>query len=314
MVKTFKIANGLSFVDIAPPIPGFEKFISTYVLSAGKVALTDVGPSTSVDNLLSGLAELNVNPADISYILATHVHIDHTGGVGQIIKQMPSASVVVHERGARHLIDPTRLWEDSQRALGQRALEYGPIEPVPEDRIIIGKDGMLVSLGETEIEVLETPGHSPHHLTFLDRKERRLFVGDVAGVYVGGVDLIRPATPVPFSLEKIIASLDRLIGLNPMSLCYIHYGVATDALGKLHRFREQLLLWGNIIADCLEKGIGHQDIYDRIRQKDTLLAGIDNLPPDQRDRELYFIDNSIKGYVSYFEKFGTEYIRKHSQS
>jgi len=310
LARTYRVDHNLSFVDIAPPIPGFEEFISTYVLTAGKIALTDVGPATSVDNLLSGLAELSVNPKDVRYILATHVHIDHTGGVGQIIKQMPDASVIVHERGARHLVDPTRLWEDSQRALGQRALEYGPIESVPEDRIVIGQDGMRLNLGETEIEVLETPGHSPHHLSFLDRKERRLFVGDIAGVYAGDVGLIRPATPVPFSLEKMIASLDRLISLNPASLCYIHYGPATEALDKLHRFRGQLLLWGSVIANCLENGASQQEMYDEIHQKDDLLGGIDKLPPDQRDRELYFINNSIIGFVSYLEKFGTEYLRK----
>jgi len=240
----------------------------------------------------------------------THIHMDHAGGIGKAIEQMPNARVVVHERGGLHLIDPTRLWEDSQRALGERALQYGPIEPVPEDRVVIAEDGMLLDLGEAEIEVLVTPGHSPHHLSFLDRKEARLFVGDVAGVYVEDVDLIRPATPIPFNLEQIITSLDRLIDLRPMSLCYIHFGSATPALDKLHRFKKQLILWGHIIADSLEKEASEQDMYDEIREKDALLAGIDDLPTDQRDRELYFINNSIMGFVSYFKRYGIDYIKQ----
>jgi len=170
-VKTYTLAHNLKLIDVAPPIAGFKRFISVYVLKARKVALIDVGPSVSVENLMSGLGELKINPTDISYIFNTHIHIDHAGGIGKAIKQMPNATVIVHERGRRHLIDPARLWEDSQRALGKLALNYGPIEPVPQDRIIIAKEGMLLNLGEMEIEVLNTPGHALHHLSFVDRKE-----------------------------------------------------------------------------------------------------------------------------------------------
>ena len=312
-METYRLDRKLSFIDVAPPISGFEKFISVYVLEDEQIALIEVGPSTSVENLVSGLRELNINPVDISYILVTHIHIDHAGGIGKAIKQMPNARVIVHERGGPHLIDPARLWEDSQRALGQRALQYGPIEPVPQDRVIIATDEMLLNLGETEIEVLDTPGHSRHNLSFLDRKEGRLFVGDVAGVYIGEVDLIRPATPIPFNLEQAITSLDRLIHLRPTSICYIHFGSATYALDKLQCFKQQLILWGNIITACLEKEASSQDMYDEIRERDTLLAGIDNLPPDQRDRELYFINNSIMGFISYFERYGNEYIKQLQQ-
>ncbi|GAI02482.1 unnamed protein product, partial [marine sediment metagenome] len=164
-MKTYSLAHNLKLIDVAPPIPGFEKFISVYVLKAKKVALIDVGPSVSVENLMAGLGELNINPTDISYIFATHIHIDHAGGIGKAIKQMPNAMVVVQERGRPHLIEPARLWEDSQRALGERALKYGAIEPVPQDKILVVKEGMIINLGEMKIEVLSTPGHASHHLS-----------------------------------------------------------------------------------------------------------------------------------------------------
>ena len=308
-MKTYRLARNLVLIDVAPPLSGFEEFISVYVLEAGKIALIDVGPSVSVENLVSGLRELNINPADISYVFATHIHIDHAGGIGKAIEQMPNAKVIVHERGGPHLVDPTRLWEDSQRALGELALKYEPIEPVPQDRIISAKGGMLFDLGEMELEVLDTPGHASHHLSYLDREGGRLFVGEAAGVYIGEVDLIRPAAPSPFNLEQALTSLDNLIRLRPMSLCYAHFGSATHALDKLHFHKQQLLLWGSIIADCLEKEASYQDIYDEIRGKDAMLARIDSLPPDQRERELYFIDGSIKGFVGYFKRYGTEYIK-----
>jgi len=310
-VKTYTIAHNLKLIDLAPPIPGFKNFIGVYVLEARKVALVDVGPSVSVENLMSGLRELNINPADISYIFVTHIHIDHAGGIGKAIKQMPNAMVIVHERGRQHLIDPARFWEDSQRALGKLALRYGQLEPVPQDRILVAKDGMLLNLGEMEIEVINTPGHASHHLSFLDRKEGRLFVGEAAGVYIRG--LIRPAAGPPFNLEQALTSLDKLIRLGTTNLYYAHFGDATHAPDKLRYYKQQLMLWGNIIADCLEKEANWQEMYNEIREKDVALAQIDSLPSNERRKELYFAKNSIMGFAGYFKKYGTAYIRQRNR-
>ena len=310
MVETYRLAPNLSMIDIAPPIPGFDKFIGIYVLEAEKIALVDIGPSVSVDNLITGLKELDINPTDISYIFTTHIHMDHAGGIGKALKQMSNAEVIVHERGGPHLADPARLWEDSQRVLGKRALEYQPMEPVPQNRIIIAKSGMSFSLGKLELEVFETPGHAPHHLSFFDRKEGGLFAGETAGFYVDEVDLIRPATPPPLNLEVALTSLDKLISLNPKRVCYGHFGCAHQALDKMRFYREQLILWGNIIADCMEEEASPQDIYNELHSKDAVLARIDKLPSDRRDRELFFINNSIAGYVGYLERYGTEYLRQ----
>lgn len=309
-VKTHALANNLKLIDLAPPISGFKDFFGVYVLEARKVALIDAGPSVSVENLLSGLGALNINPTDVSYILATHIHLDHAGGIGTVIKQMPKATVVVHQRGERHLIDPTRLLEDSQRTLGKLALKYGTMEPVPQDRIIVAKDGMLLDLGEMEIEVLDTPGHASHHLSFADRKEGRLFAGDAAGVYIRG--LIMPDTAHPFNLEQALTSLDKLICLGATTLYYAHFGYATHAGDKLRHYKQQLISWGNIIADCLEKEADWQEIYNEIREKDSALARIDSLPASERRRELYFVKNSIMGFIGYFKRYGTEYIKQYN--
>ena len=307
-MKTYSLAHDLKLIDVAPPISGFEEFISAYVLKAGKVALIDVGPSTSVENLMSGLEELNIDPKDIDYILATHIHIDHAGGIGKAVKQMPNAMVLVHEKGSPHLAEPARLWEDSQRALRELAPKYGPIHPVPQDRILVAKEGMSLNLGGTEIEVFDTPGHAPHHLSFLDRKGGRLFVGEAGGVYIRG--LIRPAAAPPFNLEQALTSLDKLISLGPKSLYYGHFGSATQAVDNLNYHRQQLILWAGIIADCLEKEASEQDMYNEIRKRDKMLTQIDSLPPDQCQRELYFINNSIRGFIGYFKRYGTEHIKR----
>jgi len=224
---------------------------------------------------------------------------------------MPNAIVIVHETDGRHLIEPAGLWEDSQRALGKLALRYEQIEPVPQEQILITKEGMLFNLGEMEIEVLNTPGHAPHHLSFLDRKEGRLFAGEAAGVYIRG--LIRPATVPPFNLEQALTSLDKLIRLGATSLYYAHFGYATHAPDKLRYYKQQLILWGNIIADCLEKGANRQEMYNEIREKGDALAQIDGLPSSERHRELSFAKNSIMGFIGYFKRYGTEYIKQYSK-
>ena len=217
-MRTYTLAPNLRLIDVAPPISGFEKFIGVYVLEAKRVALIDVGPSVSVGSLIAGLTELNINPMDISYIFISHIHIDHAGGIGRAIKQMPNTMVVVHEKGKPHLVAPAKLREDSQQALGELALKYGPFEPVPPDRILIAKEEMKINLGGMEVEVLSTPGHASHHLSFVDRNEGRLFAGEAAGCYVEEVDTVRPATPPPFNLEQALASVDKLIHLEPLSL------------------------------------------------------------------------------------------------
>ncbi|MBA7671691.1 Hydroxyacylglutathione hydrolase [subsurface metagenome] len=240
--------------------------------------------------------------------------MDHVGGIGKAIKQMPNATVVVHRKGKPHLVDPAKLWEGSQQTLGELALKYGPIEPVPPDRILIAEDGMKINLGEVEIEVLSTPGHAPHHLSFLDRNEGRLFVGEAAGSYTEGVDAVRPATPPPsFNLEQALSSLDKLIRLAPRSLCYAHFGCAAGALDRLRYYKQQLILWGSLIADHLEEEASWQDMCNEIQRRDDVLARINTLPSEQCRREFYFIKNSIRGFVDYFKRYGTEYIKQYDK-
>jgi glyoxylase-like metal-dependent hydrolase (beta-lactamase superfamily II) len=234
--------------------------------------------------------------------------MDHAGGVGKILEEMPEAKVVVHERGAPHLVDPARLWEDSQRALGQMARDYGPITPVPEDRIIIAKDGMLIDLDGVELEVIETPGHAPHHLSFWDNKEGRLFAGEAAGVYNDVVGYVRPSAPPPFHIEHAINSLDKLISLNPKTLYYAHFGGVDQALNRLNSYKPRLVMWVKTVVDCLENGDGEPEIYAAIRENDDSVALIGKLPADQCDRETYFVDNTIAGFTAYIERFGSEYI------
>jgi len=309
-VKVHKLAHNIGLIDVAPPIYGFENLIGIYVLKAEKIALVDIGPSVSLGNLFSGLEQLGISPADISYILVTHIHLDHAGGIGEAVKQMPNAAAIVHEIGKTHLANPAKLWESSQQTSGELAFEYGQPEPVPQDRMTTAKEGMAINLGDMEIEVLLTPGHASHHLSFLDRNERKLFVGEAAGVYSRDIDLVSPATAPPFNLEHALASLEKLINIEPVSLYYSHFGPTTQALDKLRFHRQQLILWGNIIADHLGDQANWQDIYAEIKKQDKALERLDKLPSDQHERALYFTKNNIMGFIDYFKKYGTECIKR----
>lgn len=297
------ISDHISLIDILPPIPGFERFIGSYALRGDRVALVDPGPASSMGNLLRGLEELGVRPQEIAYIFLTHIHIDHAGGVGDLMEHAPQAKVVVHERGAPHLVDSTRLWEGSRQALRDLAEKYGPIKPIPPERVVVAQEGMRIGLGrEVELEVLITPGHAPHHLCFLELGTKGLFAGEVAGVYVGSVGTLRPATPIPFRLDHILTSLDKVMRLAPEHIFYGHFGPADEASLRLARHREQLHLWAQTIQEAVEKGAGEEEILAQLLEGDPNLKGFNGLPPAQRERERYFLMNSIRGFVGYLER------------
>ena len=299
----YPVSEDVTLIDLAPPIKGFDGFIGSYVLRSQKIALVDVGPSSSLPNLLEGLSTLGISPKEVSYVFITHLHIDHAGAIGGLLPYMPDAKVIVHEKGKSNLTDPQKLWDGSKQTLGDLAEQYGPIAPVPEDRIIVGHEGMTFDLGwGTTIEVLATPGHASHHLSFYDTGKKRLFVGEAAGVRVKGV--LRPGTPPPFNLQVELASLDKLIRIEPSTLCYGHLGAAQDAVQNLRLHRQQLLLWLKIIARCVPESTKIDQIYLQLREKDELMRGLEQLPKDQYDRECFFIHNSIRGFLSYLEKYG----------
>ena len=301
--KVSSISHNLDLIDLMPSIPGFEEFLGVYVLRGEKIALVDVGPSSCVPNLLQGLRDLRIAPEDVSYVFVTHIHIDHAGGTGTLARHMPRAKIIVHERGQPHLADPRRLWEGSKQTLGELAEQYGQIEAVPQDMMIVAGEGVQIDLGGGwVIEELIIPGHAPHHLSFLEKKTNRLFIGEAGGTWCRGT--IRPATPPPFNLEQALASLDKLIRLEPSTLCYGHFGYVDEALPNLRSYRDQLGMWTNIVAAGFQRQASVEEICDEIGRTDEMLKPLEGLPSDQRHREQNFIFNSVRGLIEYFKRYG----------
>ena len=200
--KYFRLEPGISLIDVAPPIYGFEGFLGAYVIEADKIALIDIGPTSSLKNLLAGLSELKIQLDNIDYILSSHIHLDHSGGVGGALKRMPNAIGIVHAKGQYHLVNPAKLWQGSLQVLGKLTQDYGEPEPVNENRLIAAYEGMVINLGDIKLEVILTPGHASHHMSFLDRESGKLFVGEAAGVQFPSLKGSRPATPNPFDLRQ----------------------------------------------------------------------------------------------------------------
>jgi glyoxylase-like metal-dependent hydrolase (beta-lactamase superfamily II) len=288
------ISPTLKLIDLHPPIPGYERFIGAFLFCGEKMAIVDPGPASAVPNLLSALAEYNVSPEDIDYIILTHIHIDHAGGAGTALRDLPQARVLAHSEALRHLIDPARLWEASLKTLGDLALQYGPIEPVPEDRMAAATDLMTVELGGDQVlEVHLTPGHAAHHLSLFDRKNGILIAGEAAGVCVNGA--VRMATPPPFKLEETLSSIDRLISLEPETICYGHFGCYGGAVGRLRMARSKLMEWYEIAGSAARESKTPEEILGLLRSKDRDLDYLDDLSKDAYRREHDLLVNTIAG-------------------
>jgi glyoxylase-like metal-dependent hydrolase (beta-lactamase superfamily II) len=288
------IAPNIKLLHLHPPIPGYDEFIGPYLLSSKEAAVIDTGPASAVPSFMQSLRTIGMNPDDIRYIIFTHIHIDHAGSAGTVAQLLRNAKVIAHARAHEHLSKPKALWEASLKVLGDYAVMSGPIEPVPENRIIDAVDGMKVNLDrELTLEIYLTPGHASHHLCVFFRAAGLLFTGEAAGVCINGA--VRLATPPPFKLDVTLSSIDKLIELGPTRLCYSHFGCYDNGLERLKLYREKVERWYEVVNAASKQGKNLDDILKLLRAEDRELAYLDHLEKDIYARELSLIYNSIRG-------------------
>ncbi len=298
-----EVERDLFLVDLdLPGLEGFRQFLSAWVLRRGnRAVVVDPGPAAAIPALREALAALGVERLEA--VLLTHIHIDHAGGAGLLVREQPDATVVCHRRGAPHLADPTALWDGSRKVLGRLAEAYGPIAPVPP--------GNLASPDELEaagfrIQCLETPGHAPHHLAF--RVGPWLFVGELAGVRAPGpaTDCWRPATPPPFRHDVYRESLARARELGGELACLGHYGAVPDPDGILSAAGEQLDRWVEVVRAHrrLEGPAFEVAVFRDLLRTDPRFTSFSSLPGDVRERERYFFGNTLKGLRGWVERAG----------
>ncbi len=201
------------------------------IVDDGRAAFIDNGSNASLPRALAALDQLGLTPADVDYVIVTHIHLDHAGGSGALMQACPNARFVVHPRGARHMIDPAKLMAATEEVYGRetaRAL-YGELIPVPADRVIETSDGMALTLGQRTLTCHDSPGHAKHHVFIHDRKANGIFTGDTFGISyrecdVDGRPLLMPSTtPSQFDPVDLRDSVERMIALNPEAVYLTHF-------------------------------------------------------------------------------------------
>jgi len=301
-MHTRKLSDHLYIIDLRPA--GLENFIASYVLRGEKAtAIVETGPTCSIPNLLAGLQEIGVKNEDVDYVMVSHIHIDHAGGAGTLMHNLPNARMAVHPKGAPHIIKPDKLWEQSKLVLGEVALIYGEIEPVAENRVITPSDGKIFNLGSSvQLRVLETLGHASHHLGYFDVESSGVFQGDAAGIYIPQLDVSIPTTPAPFHLELTLASLEKLVQLHPKRLYYTHYGPVENAIDRIKRYQAQLQLWARIVSEAVQKSDSPEDIRRQILERDPQMKTAAEFISKHLALRKGVVMQNIQGYVEYFKK------------
>ena len=238
--RLYRHPHGISAVDAEYLYPGHAA--AHIIVESGRAAFVDVGTNASVPYLLAALAELGIAREAVDFVLLTHVHLDHAGGAGRLMRELPNAQALLHPRGAPHMIDPGRLIEGSRAVYGERLEQlYGQLVPIPSSRVRVIADGERVSLAGRTLELIHTPGHALHHYAVVDEAHASIFPGDTFGISYRALDtergaFITPTTPPSqFDPDQLIASIDRMLAYRPESMYLMHFSRVTGVprLGEL---------------------------------------------------------------------------------
>ena len=274
------IAPGVLQIDTL--LGGWTHVTAGYLIEGPAPVLVETGSQSSVPALLAALDRLGVAAGDLAGVAVTHIHLDHAGGVGDVARAFPNATVYVHEKGARHLADPTRLVDSAARVYGPLLDSlYGRLDPTPAERIHVLADGEDIRVGPDRVLTsIDSPGHAKHHLGLHDSRSGVLFAGDAVGVRLPDAGVLRPATPPPdFDLDQALTSLHRFADRRPSGLALAHYGLLPDP-GEILAEAEETLRRGAAVAeDAWRRG---EDIAAALDEAfGAELAGVD---PAQRQK------------------------------
>ncbi|MET1124850.1 MAG: MBL fold metallo-hydrolase [Archaeoglobaceae archaeon] len=304
-MNILEIADDIYLIDLPMELEGYRKFISSWVIKKGERAvLVDIGPAATVPKLIESVKFLGVR--DVEFVLLTHIHLDHAGGVGEVVSAFPDAKVVVHEKGKKHLVNPEKLWRASKEVLGEVADAYGKPKPIPEESIYDGE----VEFGGEVFEVVDTPGHASHHQSYVYGEF--LFVGEALGVHMPLKNdyYLRPATPPRFVYEVAMDSIEKINEFGSLRVCFAHFGFKRDSVEIAETAAKQLELWVETVYDiaCRRDFDDEKEIISiaktELLEKDRRFSRYYLLDADIRKREDYYIQNSLKGILHYvWERF-----------
>jgi glyoxylase-like metal-dependent hydrolase (beta-lactamase superfamily II) len=268
------VAPGVLEIDTM--LGGWERVTAGYLIEGSAPVLIETGSQTSVPVLLAALGDIGVGPAELAGVAVTHIHLDHAGGVGDVARAFPSATVYVHEKGARHLADPTRLIDSAARVYGPLLDSlYGRLEPTPSERLHVLADGEEIEVGAGRtLTAVDSPGHAKHHVGLHDSQSGVLFAGDAVGVKLPDGGVLRPSTPPPdFDLDQALESLRRFAQRRPSGIALAHYGLLEQPEELLDEAEGTLRQWAETAEAAYREG---RDIADALSARfDPLLGDLD---------------------------------------
>ena len=259
------------------------------VVDEGRAAIVDTGSNDSVPRVLSALAMLGIEPGNVEWVMLTHIHLDHAGGAGSLMCALPKARLLVHPRGLRHMIDPSKLWEGTAAVYGaERAYQlYGRLVPVPPERIVPATDGLELRMGKRLFRVFDTPGHARHHICIWDDSAHAFFTGDTFGLSYRELDVdgrafvVPTTTPTQFDPEAMHESIDRMLSMQPQAMYLTHYGRVTDVprLGAdLHRLIDAMV------------AVARAARGDEVARHVEILAGLEQVIREEAGRQGWALD------------------------
>lgn len=261
----YRYPHGITAVDTEYLHPGHAA--AHVIEDSGRAAFVDVGTNASVPYLLAALDELRIARSAVDYLLLTHVHLDHAGGAGLLMRELPDARALLHPAGAPHMLDPTKLIAAAKAVYGDAAFRsmYGALVPIAPERIRVVEDGERIALGSRTLELLHAPGHARHHYVIVDEAHRSIFAGDTFGISYRALDgergafIIPTTSPTQFDPEQHLASIDRMLAYQPDSIYLMHFGRVTGVARLAALLKEQIIELARIArahADDPDPAIG----------------------------------------------------------
>ena len=295
-----RVAPGVLEIDTL--LGGWERVTAGYLIEGPAPVLVETGSQSSVPALLAALDGLGVAADELAGVAVTHIHLDHAGGVGDVARAFPNATVYVHEKGARHLVDPDRLVRSAAMVYGDLLDSlYGRLDPTPSERIHVLDDGEEVRIGPGRVlTTVDSPGHAKHHLALHDSESGILFAGDAVGVRLPEAGVLRPSTPPPdFDLEQAITSLDRFVARRPSGVALAHFGLVPEPVATLEEAKGTLRRWAEVAEAAWREGRDIAAALDEAFADD--LTGVDPTHREKLDT-LNGVHSNAAGFRRWLEK------------
>ncbi|HBC93846.1 MAG TPA: MBL fold metallo-hydrolase [Pelotomaculum sp.] len=308
------ISLGENIYQVDVNYRGEPERTSCYIILAEKAAIFETGATPGIGRLVEALKDLGVSPGQLAYIIVSHIHLDHAGGAGALIREFPDARVVVHPRGARHLVEPSRLINAARQLYGASFdVLFGDIYPVPEERVHTPEEGETLDLGSGRmLSIYHTPGHARHHMVLYDPASRGIFSGDCLGGHYPllsrliGRPYVLPITPPSeFDPAAFMETFDRLNRLDLEDVYFTHFGKVAGASGIIARNRELVRVYAETGRHMLAAGGGVKDIEEALW---SMLWGelsqYGEFKQEQSITELLASDMGLNagGIANYFER------------